>query len=107
MQTANDELTRNYSLFQDSHVIVIAGIGFLMTFLKRYSWSSIGFNFVFAVFSIQYSILVHGFLFQKEDTHKSEIFDSIQSTKANKLQSQWTFIRINLFSLMDAEFSSK
>lgn len=103
MQTANDELTRNYSLFQDSHVIVIAGIGFLMTFLKRYSWSSIGFNFVFAVFAIQYSILVQGFLFQKED----EIFDSIQSTKANKLQSQWTFIRINLFSLMDAEFSSK
>lgn len=103
MQTANDELTRNYSLFQDSHVIVIAGIGFLMTFLKRYSWSSIGFNFVFAVFAIQYSILVQGFLFQKED----EIFDTIQSTKANKFQSQWTFIRINLFSLMDAEFSSK
>ena len=101
MKTANDELTRNYSLFQDSHVIVIAGIGFLMTFLKQYSWSSIGFNFVFAVFSIQYSILVHGFLFQKED----EIFDSIQCTKANKLQSQWTLIRINLFSLMDAEFS--
>ena len=103
MQTANDELTRNYSLFQDSHVIVIAGIGFLMTFLKRYSWSSIGFNFVFAVFAIQYSILVQGFLFQKED----EIFDTIQSTKANKFQSEWTFIRINLFSLMDAEFSSK
>ena len=103
MQTANDELTRNYSLFQDSHVIVIAGIGFLMTFLKRYSWSSIGFNFVFAVFAIQYSILVQGFLFQKED----EIFDTIQSTKANKFQSEWTFIRINLFSLMDAEFPSK
>ena len=78
-----------------------------MTFLKRYSWSSIGFNFVFAVFAIQYSILVQGFLFQKEDIHKNEIFDSKESIKTNKFQSQWTFIRINLISLMDAEFSGK
>merc|ERR1712061_940529 len=41
------ELTRIYPWFQDTHVMIVVGFGFLMTFLKRYGWSSLGFNFLF------------------------------------------------------------
>ena len=51
--------------FQDVHVMIIVGFGFLMTFLKRYSWSSLGFNFLFAAFTVQWAILVQGFFFDE------------------------------------------
>lgn len=51
--------------FQDVHVMIIVGFGFLMTFLKRYSWSALGFNFLFSAFTIQWAILVQGFFFDE------------------------------------------
>ena len=45
--------------------MIIVGFGFLMTFLKRYSWSSLGFNFLFAAFTVQWAILVQGFFFDE------------------------------------------
>lgn len=40
--------------------MIVVGFGFLMTFLKRYGWSSVGFNFLITGFTIQWSILVTG-----------------------------------------------
>ena len=40
--------------------MIVVGFGFLMTFLKRYSWSSLGFNFLFTAFTVQWSMLVQG-----------------------------------------------
>ena len=48
-------------LNQDTHVMIVVGFGFLMTFLKRYGFSSLGFNFLFTGFTIQWGILVCGF----------------------------------------------
>ena len=45
--------------------MIIVGFGFLMTFLKRYSWSALGFNFLFAAFTVQWAILVQGFFFDE------------------------------------------
>ena len=42
--------------------MIFIGFGFLMTFMRRYGYSSIGFNLLLAAFAIQWSTLVEGFL---------------------------------------------
>jgi len=46
--------------FQDVHVMIFVGFGFLMTFLKRYSFGGVGFNFLIAAFGIQWALLMQG-----------------------------------------------
>lgn len=46
--------------FQDVHVMIFVGFGFLMTFLKRYSFSGVGFNFLIAAFGLQWALLMQG-----------------------------------------------
>ncbi|XP_025832930.1 ammonium transporter Rh type B isoform X2 [Agrilus planipennis] len=50
-----------YFMFQDIHVMVFLGFGFLMAFLKKYGYSSIGFNFFLAAILVQWAILCRGF----------------------------------------------
>uniref|UniRef100_UPI00398E70D9 ammonium transporter Rh type C-like 2 n=1 Tax=Pristiophorus japonicus TaxID=55135 RepID=UPI00398E70D9 len=49
-----------YPSFQDVHVMIFVGFGFLMTFLKRYGFGSVGFNFLIAAFSLQWALLMQG-----------------------------------------------
>lgn len=48
--------------FQDVHTMVFVGFGFLMAFLQRYGFSSVGFTFLLAAFALQWSTLTQGFL---------------------------------------------
>ena len=41
------------SVFQDVHVMIFIGFGFLMTFLKKYGLSAVSLNMLIAVISIQ------------------------------------------------------
>jgi hypothetical protein len=41
-----------YPLFQDVHIMIFIGFGFLMVFLKNNSWTSIGFNYLIASWAI-------------------------------------------------------
>lgn len=50
-----------YPLFQDVNVMIFVGFGFLMTFLKKYSWSAVGKNYLLAAWTIQLSLLTIGF----------------------------------------------
>lgn len=50
-----------YPMFQDVHVMIFIGFGFLMVFLKNNSWTSIGFNYLIACWAIQITILYRGF----------------------------------------------
>lgn len=50
-----------YPLFQDVHVMIFIGFGFLMVFLKNHSWCSIGFNYLVACWAIQICVLFTGF----------------------------------------------
>ena len=60
--TPNDtKVTVFYRMYQDVHVMIFLGIGFLMTFLVKYSWSSVGFNFFIGAFAVQWTILLSGF----------------------------------------------
>lgn len=50
-----------YPYFQDVHVMMFIGFGFLMTFLRRYSFSSVSFNFLIAAFVLEWAILIRGY----------------------------------------------
>ncbi|CAM4816878.1 unnamed protein product [Rotaria magnacalcarata] len=60
-----------YSFFQDVHVMMFIGFGFLMTFLRRYSFSSVSFNFLVATFVLEWAILVHGYVVDWDSETKS------------------------------------
>jgi len=51
----------NYNVFQDVHVMVFIGFGFLFTFLKKYSYSAVGVNMLLAAVLIQWALLCEGF----------------------------------------------
>eukprot|EP00659_Diplonema_papillatum_P004385 gene4385-6788_t len=57
----DESLTRLYPFYQDVHVMVLVGFGFLMTFLHRYSMSSVAFNLLISAYMIQWAILTNGF----------------------------------------------
>ncbi len=71
-------------VFQDVHTMIYIGFGFLMTFLKKYSYSAVGLNLFLAAVAAEWSILVYG------------CFNS-----ANK-----TSILVNVPSLINAEFAA-
>ena len=60
-EEARFDLHNRYPLFQDVHVMIFIGFGFLMVFLKNHSWCSIGFNYLIACWAIQICILFTGF----------------------------------------------
>ncbi|XP_027727545.1 ammonium transporter Rh type B isoform X4 [Vombatus ursinus] len=65
-----------YPSFQDVHTMIFIGFGFLMTFLQRYGFSSIGFNFLLSAFSLQWSTLVQGFF---HSFHGGKIYIGVES----------------------------
>ncbi|XP_046882908.1 ammonium transporter Rh type B [Hypomesus transpacificus] len=65
-----------YPSFQDVHVMIFIGFGFLMTFLQRYGFSSVGFNFLIAAFALQWATLMQGFF---HGMHGSKIHIGVES----------------------------
>ena len=61
---AANMVQKYYPMFQDVHVMIFVGFGFLMVFLKTHSWTSVGFNFLIAAWSLQITILLAGFWHQ-------------------------------------------
>ncbi|KFV19132.1 Ammonium transporter Rh type A, partial [Tauraco erythrolophus] len=72
-----------YPFFQDVHVGIFVGFGFLMTFLKKYGFSSVGVNMLIAAFGLQWGTLMKGFW----------------NAKGEKIQ-------INVESMINADFST-
>ena len=52
-------LGHRYPMFQDVHVMIFVGFGFLMTFLRTYSFSAVGLNFLLAALALQWSIFTN------------------------------------------------
>ncbi|XP_034377665.1 ammonium transporter Rh type A isoform X1 [Arvicanthis niloticus] len=57
-----DQYFQLYPLFQDVHVMIFAGFGFLMTFLKKYGFSGVGFNLFLAALGLQWGTIMQGLL---------------------------------------------
>jgi len=51
-----------YPFFQDIHVMIFVGFGFLMTFLKRYSYGAVGYNMFISALVLQWATLMGGWL---------------------------------------------
>ncbi len=46
----------------DVHSMMFIGFGFLMTFLKRYGYSAVGYNFLVAAYVLEWALLVRGWI---------------------------------------------
>ena len=78
--TAQDMLRNRYASFQDIHVMVFIGFGFLMTFLKSHNWSSIGYNYLIAAWAVQIEILCSHFwdqIFKYYDNYHDHNFEKL------------------------------
>jgi ammonium transporter Rh len=71
--------------------MIFVGFGFLMVFLKCHSWTSVGFNFIIAAWSIQLCILCTGFWHQVMTAH-------------DKTKISWHKIGIDIQSMILADF---
>ena len=56
----SEHVAAYYQWFLDVEIMVFLGFGCLMTFLRRYSYSAIAFNFFISCFVMLYSILILG-----------------------------------------------
>lgn len=75
----DNDIDTYYPEFQDIHVMMFIGFGFLMTYLKRYSYSSVGVNFVLGAFILQWATLVNGFFALAPDNFDEPLAVDIQS----------------------------
>ncbi|CAG5131855.1 unnamed protein product [Candidula unifasciata] len=73
------ESNNNSAVFQDVHVMIFVGFGFLMMFLRRYGFSSMGLNLLLAAITIQWSTLVGGFLHHGGDKFTVSIVSMVTS----------------------------
>ena len=72
-QRAKQEVQTYYPLFQDVHVMIFVGFGFLMVFLKNHTWTSVGYNFLISAYVLQITILIVGFWHQLFEGHWEKI----------------------------------
>ncbi|XP_002915481.1 ammonium transporter Rh type A [Ailuropoda melanoleuca] len=60
--TKVDRSLELHPLFRDVHVMIFAGFGFLMTFLRKYGFSSVGINLLIAALGLQWGTFIQGIL---------------------------------------------
>jgi len=75
----SNDINQYYPFFQDVHVMIFIGFGYLMTFLKKYSFTSVGYTFLIGAFIIQYSILMNGLIHNLISNHFDKIYLNIKS----------------------------
>ena len=73
-------------VFQDVHVMIFIGFGFLMTFLKKYGLSAVSLNMLCAVVCLQWSTLVIGFF----HLHERELQPEILAKNGSVIQERLT-----------------
>jgi ammonium transporter Rh len=100
---AKETLT-DYPMFQDVHVMIFIGFGFLMTFLKKYGLSAVSLNMLCAVVCLQWSTLVIGFfhLHERDEKYK-QLFSNGTELEITEKRS---VIELSLPSLLTADFAS-
>ncbi|XP_026885015.2 rh blood group, D antigen [Electrophorus electricus] len=84
-KTKNQEFLYLYANFQDVHVIVFLGFGFMSMFLVRYGFSGTGFGLLVAAMVVQWATFINAFLSSFHSSHF-----------------KWP-VQINLNSLVNAE----
>ncbi|XP_053549128.1 ammonium transporter Rh type A-like [Bombina bombina] len=65
--TEENNLYTIFPLFKDVNIMLFVGLGLMLSFFKLYGFGGIALNFLLANFSIQWSIVVQGFLYHYRD----------------------------------------
>lgn len=86
----------SHTVFQDVHVMIYVGFGFLMTFLKKYGYGAVGYNFFIAALMTQWGTIVTGCLNQIYAEGHEHIELSIQ-----------TYIKIILYLTLNNKKGNK
>ncbi|KAB0355154.1 hypothetical protein FD755_022613 [Muntiacus reevesi] len=68
-----------YPHFRDVHVMVFAGFGFLMTFLRKYGFSGVGFNLLIAALGLQWGTFIQGIFYSHGQKFQIEIKSMINA----------------------------
>merc|ERR1719431_432609 len=96
-------------MFQDVHVMIFIGFGFLMTFLKRYGLSAVSLNLMCSALAIEVFILVYGF-FHLHCGYMKMDYDSFSLKKIDffspDCENIWPYIDVNIESLISADFAT-
>ena len=79
IEGVSNDINQYYPFFQDVHVMIFIGFGYLMTFLKEYNFTSVGYTFFIGAFIIQYSILMNGLIHNLINNHHEIINLNIKS----------------------------
>jgi len=101
-RNAKETLT-DYPMFQDVHVMIFIGFGFLMTFLKKYGLSAVSLNMLCAVVCLQWSTLVIGFFHLHERETQAEVRNGSHILQERETRN---VIELSLSSLLTADFAS-
>lgn len=57
----NADFFQRYPMYQDIHVMIFIGFGYLMSFLRKFGYSAVGYTFLLGAFVMQWHILNEGF----------------------------------------------
>lgn len=102
---AQSEVDAIYPFYQDVHVMVFIGFGFLMTFLYKYGFSAVGYNFLISAFVIQWSILVNGFMDGAWNDFEANCAPLVTDT-GKAVNATRFCIEVNMESLVAADFNA-
>jgi len=116
---AHQLISNYYPMFQDVHVMIFIGFGFLMTFLKKYGLAAVSLNMLLSVVCIEWSILVHGFLHPHYDTCDAGADDHHRAARSagggggegeyhysKHCNPDWPWINITLTTMLSADFAT-
>ncbi len=85
--TVSETIDHYYPFYQDVHVMILIGFGFLMTFLSKYAYSALGYTLLITAMVIQASILINGFFH-------------------NCFNNDWHNLELNIESLITGDFAA-
>lgn len=99
VEKGDGQIKDTYPLFQDVHVMIFLGFGFLMTFLKKYGLSAVSLNLMCSALAIEIFTLVYGF-FHLKCVNTEFKFGSAECP------SVWPYIDVDVVTMISADFAT-
>merc|ERR1711892_1292292 len=99
VEEGGGQIRDTYPIFQDVHVMIFLGFGFLMTFLKKYGLSAVSLNLMCSALAIEIFTLVYGFFHLHCENPQFEF-------GSGDCPSLWPYIDVNLGTMISADFAT-
>lgn len=94
--------TEFYTSFQDVHVMIFIGFGFLMTFLKKYGFGAVSYNMLLSCVTIQWATLLNAWMRQRINY---EVHPEHWPLHDDESKHNPSMIKIGLLDIMTADFT--